>query len=312
MGSRLAFCPQLRYCCLMSRPLRIEFPGAVYHVTSRGDRREPIFEDDEDRRNLLTVASQAMERFDATVLAYCLMDNHYHFVIHTRRANLSQLMRQLNGVYTQMYNRRHGKVGHLFQGRFKGILVDQDAYLLEVCRYVDLNPVRARIVRDPGKWPWSSYAAHSGTSSPPVWLDTAAVHGYVLGRDVVTNSDIRKAETRYAALVAGGKGIALWAKALVQQMYLGDQNFVDRMQARINPARANSKEISQRQRRSMDKPIQHYLDRNKNRDAGMMAAARDGQHSLTAIANVVGLSVSRVSRIVRRAEIEIEQAKGKT
>ena len=118
----------------MARPLRIEFSGAIYHVTSRGDRRESIFEDDEDRRTLLAVLAQATARFEAKVLAYCLMDNHYHFVIHTRRANLSRLMQQLNGVYTQAYNRRHSKVRHLFQGRFKGILVDENAYLLEVCR----------------------------------------------------------------------------------------------------------------------------------------------------------------------------------
>jgi REP element-mobilizing transposase RayT len=102
----------------MSRPLRIEFPGAVYHVTSRGDRREPVFVDDEDRRCLLEIIGQAMSRFDAHILAYCLMGNHYHFVLHTRRANLSALMRHVNGVYTQAYNRRHDKVGHLFQGRF--------------------------------------------------------------------------------------------------------------------------------------------------------------------------------------------------
>ena len=169
----------------MARPLRIEFPGAIYHVTTRGDRRETIFEDDHDRHAFLTVVGQAMERFDAVVLAYCLMDNHYHLVIHTRRANLSRLMQHLNGVYTQAYNRRHRKVGHLFQGRFKGILVDENAYMLEVCRYVDLNPVRARIVRDPGKWPWSSYSAHTAQVPSPAWLDTPAVHGYLLGRRTV-------------------------------------------------------------------------------------------------------------------------------
>jgi putative transposase len=123
----------------VSRPLRIEFPDAVYHVTSRGDRREPIFVDDADRAALLGVVGQAAERFDARVLAYCLMGNHYHFVLHTRAANLSRLMRHVNGVFTQRFNRRHGKVGHLFQGRFKAILVDRDSYLLEVCRYVELT-----------------------------------------------------------------------------------------------------------------------------------------------------------------------------
>ena len=193
----------------MARPLRIEFPGAVYHVTSRGDRREAIFEDDADREALLGVVAQTMARFDACVLAYCLMDNHYHFVLHTRRGNLSQLMRQLNGVYTQLYNRRHGKVGHLFQGRFKGILVDENAYLLEVCRYVDLNPVRARIIRDPGKWQWSSYRAHTCQESPPAWLDTVAVHAYLLGREARTGADQRRAAASYVKLVAAGKGIKL-------------------------------------------------------------------------------------------------------
>ena len=100
----------------MARPLRIEFPGGVYHVTSRGDRREPIFVDDRDRARLIAVLAQAMERFDARVLAYCLMGNHYHFVLHTRRDDLSRLMRHVNGVYAQAFNRRHGLVGHLFQG----------------------------------------------------------------------------------------------------------------------------------------------------------------------------------------------------
>jgi putative transposase len=152
----------------MARPLRLEFEGALYHVTSRGDRREPIFEDDTDRRRLLEIVEQGMERFDAVVFAYCLMDNHYHFVLHTHQPNLSRLMRHINGVYTQAYNRRHRKVGHLFQGRFKAVLVDKDAYLLEVCRYVDLNPVRAGMVRRPQDWTWSSYRAHTGKVDAPV------------------------------------------------------------------------------------------------------------------------------------------------
>jgi putative transposase len=146
----------------MSRPLRIQFPGALYHVTSRGDRREPIFVDDTDRAALLNVIAQAAQRFDFSALAYCLMGNHYHFVFHTGQANLSRSMRHINGVFTQTFNRRHGKVGHLFQGRFKSILVDRDSYLMEVCRYVELNPVRAGMVDHAQDWPWSSYRAHAG------------------------------------------------------------------------------------------------------------------------------------------------------
>ena len=114
----------------MSRPLRIEFPNALYHVTARGDRREDIFEDDENRKLLLETLGEVIGQFNWVCYAWCLMDNHYHLLIQTPDGNLSKGMRQLNGVYTQASNRRHKRVGHLLQGRFKAILVDGDAYLL--------------------------------------------------------------------------------------------------------------------------------------------------------------------------------------
>ena len=132
----------------MVRPLRIEFPGAVYHITARGNARAKIFKDDADRDAFLSVLEQVLTQFDWLLHAYCLMDNHYHLMIETTEANLSAGMRQLNGVYTQRFNRRHRRVGHVFQGRFKAIVVDRDSYLLELCRYVVLNPVRARMVRE--------------------------------------------------------------------------------------------------------------------------------------------------------------------
>jgi putative transposase len=282
----------------MARPLRIEFPGAIYHVTSRGDRREAIFDDDVDRNVFLTTLGQALTRFDAVVLAYCLMDNHYHLVIHTRLANLSKLMQHINGVYTQAYNRRHMKVGHLFQGRFKGILVDEHAYLLEVCRYVDLNPVRARMMRDPGRWPWSSYRAHTGLAMSLPWLDTNAVHGYLLGRDVRTTADRRKASVRYATLVAEGKGIKLWEEGLAQQIFLGGADFIARMQALMAADTINAKDIPRQQRRAPTKSIEQYLQQGSSRDFAIRDAVNIGQHSMTDVARIVGLSVSRVSRIV--------------
>lgn len=282
----------------MSRPLRIEFPGAIYHVTSRGDRREPIFDDDQDREAFLDVVGTALERFDACALAYCLMGNHYHLVLHTRSANLSRLMRQINGVYTQAYNRRHRKVGHLFQGRFKAILVDENAYLLEVCRYVDLNPVRARMVPHPADWPWSSYRAHVGGQAAQEWLDTPAVHGYLLGHDVADASDVRTAAKRYAKLVEQGKDVRLWDDALRHQIYLGDEAFIQRMQALVEPERSRAADVPRRQRRSPDS-IQAYL-KTYERNEAIVKACREGGHSLSAIANEVGLSVSRVSRILAR------------
>lgn len=253
--------------------------------------------------------AQASERFDAAILAYCLMDNHYHLVIHTRRGNLSRFMQQLNGVYTQAYNRRHRKVGHLFQGRFKGILVDENAYLLEVCRYVDLNPVRARMVRDPGNWRWSSYNTHTGNAISPAWLDTPAVHGYLLGRDAATPADRRRAGLRYAALVAAGKGVKLWDEALAQQIYLGDAEFIERMQALIEKDTGSAKDIPRAQRSAQAKPIDYYLKRNKDRDAGIREAITKGQHSMTDVGKALGLTVSRISRIVKAENENVARGK---
>ncbi len=155
----------------MARPIRIEFAGALYHITSRGDRREDIYHDDTDREGWLDVLGEVCTRHNWVVHAFCLMSNHYHLIAETPDGNLSKGMRQLNGVYTQRFNRRHGVVGHLFQGRYKAILVQRDAYLLELTRYVVLNPVRARMVKDPMDWPWSSYGATVGCVSAPDWLE---------------------------------------------------------------------------------------------------------------------------------------------
>lgn len=293
----------------MARPLRIEFPGALYHVTTRGDRRELIYDDDVDRQAFLEVMARVLERFDACVLAYCLMGNHYHLVLHTRRPNLSALMRQINGVYTQTYNRRHDKVGHLFQGRFKAILVDRDAYMLEVCRYVDLNPVRAGMVAEPGLWPWSSYCAHVGLAAVPSWLDTPAMHGYLLGQDAATPQQRRLAALRYSTLVAQGKDVMLWKDALKNQIYLGDESFIARMQSLLEPGQATAGEIPRIQRRVEPMTIREYLDGHR-RDDAVAQAHIEGGHTMTAIASSAGLSVSRVSRLIRKWETE--RAKGKT
>ena len=157
----------------MARPLRLEFPGAVYHVTSRGNARQAIFLDKDDRESFMEVLSSVAARFNWLCHAYCLMETHYHILVETPEGNLSRGMRQLNGVYTQVFNRRHTRVGHLFQGRYKGILVEKEAHLLALCRYVVLNPVRAGLVRRPAEWKWSSYRATGGEAkrSPVLEID---------------------------------------------------------------------------------------------------------------------------------------------
>ena len=156
----------------MARPLRIELAGGLYHVTSRGDRREPIYLRDADRLAWLALLGEVCKRFNWVCHAYCQMTNHYHVVLETVEGNLSQGMRQLNGVYTQYINRGYSRVGHVFQGRYKAVLVEKDSHLLELARYVVLNPVRASMVSSPGEWPWSSYRAMIALEIPPPWLQT--------------------------------------------------------------------------------------------------------------------------------------------
>ncbi|MCG6940487.1 MAG: transposase, partial [Thiohalocapsa sp.] len=208
----------------MARPLRLEFAGALYHVTARGNERRSIFlgDADGDRAAFLDVLGATCERFNWLVHAYCLMTNHYHLLVETPDANLSKGMRQLNGVFTQYVNRTHARVGHLFQGRFKAILVERESYLLELSRYVVLNPVRAGMVAAPGDWPWSSYPAMVGELPAPGWLETDAVlRAFAEERTA--------AVAGYRRFVAEGIGIASPWQALKGQIYLGSEPFVERM-----------------------------------------------------------------------------------
>ena len=136
----------------MARPLRIEYPGAVYHIINRGNARKDIYLDDEDRQDFLGLLVKVVKRFNWLCHGFCLMDNHYHLLIKTIDANLSQGMRQLNGEYTQRFNKRHNAIGHIFHGRYKSLLVAKDEYLLQLSRYIILNPVRAGRVKRPGQW----------------------------------------------------------------------------------------------------------------------------------------------------------------
>lgn len=285
----------------MARPLRIEFPDAVYHVTSRGDRHEPIFRDDVDRQLLLHVVDQAMARLDAHAIAYCLMGNHYHFVLRTRQPNLSRLMRQLNGEYTRAFNRRHGLTGHLFQGRFHAVLVDRDAYLIEVCRYVELNPVRARLVESPADWRWSSYRAHVGVDPAPAWLATVELHGHLLERDALTQDDRRLASDLYAQVVADGLGVDLWSSHLRNEIYLGGERFVGDMQAIAQHQRLQCVEIAKEQRKDMG-ALGRWMTVDRPRDESFRMAYTNGGLTMSEIARQAGLSLSAVSRLISNAE----------
>lgn len=291
----------------MSRPLRIEFPGAVYHVTSRGDRREAIFADDKDRVRFLGVLALALERFEAQVLAYCLMGNHYHLVVRTAQANLSRLMRHVNGVYTQDFNRRHEQVGHLFQGRFKAIVVDSDAYLLRLCAYVELNPVRARLVTRAEDWPWSSCRVHLGLADAPPWLDLHGVARFLLqtGSAPATAVGWNDVASRYARLVDAGQdhpaADTLWQDGLRQQIYLGDADFVLRMQSRAASSASQAPAIP-RSQRARPLGLAHWLQVMPSREAALRAAHVESGISMSALARELSLTVGRVSQLIKRAE----------
>ncbi len=224
----------------MARPLRLDHAGAVWHVTSRGNERREIFGDDEDRERFLATLGRVVRTFRWRVHAYVLMGNHYHLLVETPEPTLSRGMRHLNGIYTQAFNRRHGRVGHLLQGRFKAILVEKESHLLELARYVVLNPVRAGMTTTAGQWRWSNYRATAGVGPVPAWLET----DWTLEQF----GPAREARRRYREFVAQGKGsrYAPWEE-LVSQVYLGGERFRKRARGLVT-ARAPSRQVPRLQR----------------------------------------------------------------
>ncbi|MBX9868677.1 MAG: transposase [Burkholderiaceae bacterium] len=277
----------------MSRPLRLELAGGLYHITSRGDRREDIFLDDDDREYWLATLAQVCQRHHWVCHAWCQMSNHYHLIIETVEANLSQGMRQLNGVYTQSMNRKHRRVGHVFQGRYKAIMVEKDAYLLELARYVVLNPIRARMVKDINDWRWSSYPAMIGIEASPPWLQT----NWLLGQ---FGKQRKRAIARYMDFVREGVGLPSIWDALRSQVFLGRDEFLERMQDLIDPDRA---EIPRTQRRLKTLPLVHYQKQSTTPHQAMAAAFASGDYTLQKIAEYFGVHYSTVSRAVKRSEV---------
>ena len=295
---------------IMARQLRLEFPGAIYHITSRGNARQEIFLDDEDRRSFLYLIGKEMQQQRWRCYSFCLMNNHYHLVIETPEGNLISGMRRLNGVYTQMFNRRHGRVGHLFQGRYKSIIVDREGYLLELCRYVVLNPVRAGIVEGPEQWRWSSYNCTVGLREGLSWLDTK----WILEQ---FSYDEKSARDQYRRFVLDGIGGPRPWEGLKGQIWLGSTEFLEKMDRLINkksiknvpitqtlPARPTKFEVIESVARVYDVSIDDVIDR---RDAGAYKAAvyllrRVVNLGLKNVAEEFGISTTRVSKI--QGEIE--------
>ena len=273
----------------MARPLRIEFPGALYHVTARGNARAPIYHFDADRLLFLDVLGSVVEEHRWLCHSYCLMPNHYHILLETPEANLSRGMRQLNGLYSQQFNRRHDRVGHVFQGRFKGILVEKESHLLELARYVVLNPVRAKIVRAAEAYRWSSLRGTLGLTPPPPWL---TVHALL---------ESFGSPGRFLEFVREGIGASSpWAD--LRGVLLGSEAFADRMGPRMNE-KVQEKEIPRRERFAHRQPLEHVLSpqvvaNRKLRNKRIREACRALGYTYSEVGRHLELHCGTVSRIV--------------
>jgi len=280
----------------MARPLRIEYDGALYHITARGNERKPIYKDDEDRTVFLDVLKLVNSRFNWIFHAYCLMNNHYHLVVETPDSNLSKGMRQLNGVYTQTFNRRHHRAGHVFQGRYKAIVIEKESYLLEVSRYVVLNPVRAKTVRKPEEWKWSSYRGTAGIEKPHPCLEP----DWILGQ---FGSKGRQAEARYREFVEGGiGGKDIWKKVKGQSI-LGEDDFAEGLLGYVK-GYEDVKEIPKNQRYA-GRPALSELFKGVKRDKGrrtttIRSAVYEHGYSQKEIADFLRIHYSTISRAVNR------------
>ena len=280
----------------MVRPLRIEFKGALYHVTSRGDRRENIYEDNRDRLNFLELFADVCSHYKWVCHAYCLMSNHYHLLIETQDGNLSKGMRQLNGVYSQIYNQRHNLVGHVFQGRYQAILVEKEAHLMELSRYVVLNPVRARMVDHVEQWKWSSYRAMIAKVMKPVWLET----DWLLNR---FHSSRKQAIGAYIRFTAEGKGLPSPLNDLKNSLILGSDEFIETNLAKLDLPN-DLTEFTKIERRQPAKPVDWYLKNTTNRNNGIVSAYESGSYSMKEIGVCFGLGYSMVSRIIKNSRLK--------
>ncbi len=295
----------------MPRPLRLQFPGAVYHLTSRGNAGRAIFADDRDRTCFLGLLAREVEQQRWRCHAYCLMDDHYHLLIETPEANLSRGMGRLNMAYAQGFNRRHGRAGHLFRGRYKAIVVERGSHLLELCRYLVLNPVRAGLVAAPEDWRWSSYRATAFAKGAPDWLTTR----WILRRFDAEGTPTRRAYRRF---VREGRAAASPWRDLRAGAYLGGAAFLRAMAERIGresadqvaaaarrPERPGAEEIARAVARAAKAAPETVLDRRANQATYRVAVyllRRAANLPLEEVAALAGVSPPRVSQIQRGIE----------
>lgn len=278
----------------MARPLRILFPGALYHVTARGNGRRSIYHDAHDRKRFLEILADVVRSHNVICHAYCLMGNHYHLLLETPDGNLTEAMRDLNGIYTQWSNYRHDTTGHLLQGRYNAFVIEKETYFLAVARYIVLNPVRAGLVHRPADWEWSSYRDTAGNQKKSHWLATD---------DVLLRFGKQKksAQKAYAVFVAEGIDAASPFDEVKEGNLLGSPQFVASMWEITNGSE-DVKEIS-RSERVVGRPTLNELfagvKTKQERDAIIRIARFRCGYLQTEIGRFLGLDRSTIGKIVR-------------
>jgi len=272
----------------MARPLRIQFAGAVYHVMSRGVAKQRIYLDDDDRREFLRYLRRVSRRLRWQVWAYCLMPNHFHLLVETSEPNLAQGMHDVNSAYSVAFNARHDRVGHLFQGRYKALLVDKDRYLLQLSRYIVLNPVRAGLCAAPDGWPWSSHQALLGSPDPLMSrLETfRMLHLFGPTPEI--------ARAKYREYVLAGMGAPLEISAGPNRSILGDEPFV---QAAAPHLPGPAAEVCRADR--LVRTLEDHERASASRDEAIRSAYASGAYSLKQIGQHFGLHYSTVSHIAK-------------
>lgn len=277
----------------MARPLRLQFEGAFYHVTSRGNSRQAIYFARNDYLRFMDIIADVCQRHRWRIHAYCLMTNHYHLLVETPESNLSAGMQQLNGVYTQFINRKYQRCGHVFQGRFKSILVDTDSYYKTLVRYVLQNPIRASITNCINDYEWTSYHATIGQQKTPQWLA-------VLDVLIQFHEEPKQAIARFQLFISHQEQDDIWA-GLTNQVFLGNGSFTKRQLAKIAP-KSSMNDIPKLQRRNPTQPLAEYQKKCPDKSTAIAQAHASGSYTMSEIARHYGLHVSTVSRIIAKTK----------
>ncbi|MBU1568359.1 MAG: transposase [Proteobacteria bacterium] len=293
----------------MARPLRLQYPGACYHVTSRGNEKKPIFRNQKDREKFLAYLESAVVRYGAIIHVWCLMGNHYHLFLETPTGNLSQIMRHINGAYTTYFNVKWKRTGHLFQGRYKAILVEADHYAAELSRYIHLNPVRAGIIDTPEGYLWSSYRSYIGQNTSPAWLKTEFILGYFDGKTASAKNGYREFVEERLKCEYGSP-----LQATVASTLLGSPEFVRDVTVKYLGEKQDNRNVPAArellQRPSIDailQKVQVELSGEKHlKNIGIYCCHRYSGAKLKELGDYFGISGAAVSQASRRLVLKTE------